>query len=382
MRLRRGRSKSRGSSPGWLAACVAALLLAVAPAVAHHPIPAKFDAAKPLTLSGIVTMVDWRNPHVHIFMNVRDRNETVNWAIELESPIDLQQSGWSRDSLQPGDAITVQGIAARNGSRQSWARSIVMTATGRQVLHVTTAGPPAPLQPRPTPQWPDKQPRLGAVPGGAHGYWGHPSSTVLIENGTGVQMDQYGLLRNIADAAKVAPMQPWALALFVERQKRFLQDDPTYLNCKPPGGPRQFQLPYGIQFLEDRERQRIFVLIGGGNHNYRIVYLDGRAHAGQVGGDDDNPLYYGRSVGKWEGETLVVDTRGFNEDFWFTNGGLPHTDQLRLIERFSRPDFDTLRYDVTIEDPGAYTRLWSTGWTLRWVGGEELPVHFCQDNRP
>jgi hypothetical protein len=138
-----------------------------------------------------------------------------------------------------------------------------------------------------------------------------------------------------------------------------------------------------VQFVEDRERQRIFVLIGSGNANFRIIYLDGRSSAaGQVGGDDDNPLYYGRSSAKWEGDTLVADTRGFNEDFWFTNGGLPHTDQLRLTERFTRQDFDTLRYEVTIEDPGAYTRSWKSGWTLRWVAGEELPKHMCQDNRP
>ena len=87
-------------------------------------------------------------------------------------------------------------------------------------------------------------------------------------------------------------------------------------------------------------------------------------------------------MGKWEGSTFVADTRGFNEDFWFTNGGLPHTDQLRLVERFTRVDLDTMRYEVTVEDPGAYTRPWSSGWTLRWVGGETLPVHFCQDNRP
>jgi len=155
-----------------------------------------------------------------------------------------------------------------------------------------------------------------------------------------------------------------------------------FLNCKPPGGPRQFQLPHGVQFVEDRDRQRIFVLIGSGNSNYRIIQMDGRGHAGQVGGDDDNPLYYGRSVAKWEGDTLVADTRGFNEDFWFTNGGLPHTEQLRLIERISRPDFDTLKYEVTIEDPGAYTRSWSSASTLRWVAGEELPRHICQENRP
>jgi hypothetical protein len=195
-------------------------------------------------------------------------------------------------------------------------------------------------------------------------------------------MTPHGLLRNIADAPKVAPFKPWALSLYRERQRRFLQDDPMFLNCKPPGGPRQFQSAYGVQFVEDRERQRIFVLIGSGNRNYRIMYLDGRAHAGQVTGDDDNPLYYGRAVGQWEKDTLVVDTRGFNEDFWFTNGGLPHTEQLKIVERFTRPNLDTLNYEVTIDDPGAYTRPWSSSWTLRWVADQELPAHLCQDNRP
>jgi hypothetical protein len=368
---------------GVLAAALAGLVLTAVPGVAHHPISGKFDDTKPMTLTGIVTLVDWRNPHVHVFMNVGDpKNELQNWAVEIESPILLQQSGWLRESVQPGDSITVEGIAARNGSRQVWGRSIKMAATGRQVLNLKPYAPPEPLAARPTPRWPDKTPRLGAVSGGTSGYWAYPSETVLMEDGVNVATDQYGLLKNIGDASKVAPLQPWAQALYVERQRRFLQDDPMYLNCKPPGGPRQYQQPYGIQLIEDRERQRIFVLVGSGNSNFRIIYLDARAHAGQVGGDDDNPLYYGRSVGKWEGETLVVDSRGFNEDFWFTNGGLPHTTQLGMIERFTRENFDTLRYEVTIDDPGAYTRPWKSSWALRWVAGEELPKHMCQDNRP
>jgi hypothetical protein len=359
-----------------------AALLAVATTTAHHSILAKFDDTKALTLRGIVTLVDWTNPHVHVFMNVRDaKGQVLNWAVELESPIDLKQSGWSPDTLRPGDGITVRGIAARNGSRQTWARSVVVTATGREVFAVVHTPPAAPLSPRPVPKFADGQVRLGATPGSS-GYWAYPSATALVEDGVTVAMDPYGQLKNVADASKVAPMQPWALALYQNRQRRFLQDDPTYINCKPPGGPRQLQQPFGVQFAEDRERQRIFTLIGGGNHNYRILYLDGRGQKGQVGGDDDNPLYYGRAVGKWEGDTLVVNTTGFNEDFWFTNGGLPHTDQLQLTERFTRTDFDTLKYEVTVNDPAAYTREWKATWTLRWVGGEELPVYFCQDNRP
>ncbi|MEP7310063.1 MAG: DUF6152 family protein [Acidobacteriota bacterium] len=364
-------------------ALAVSVLAAAVTVAAHHEILAKFDDKKPLTLSGVVTLVDWRNPHVHVFMDVRDqKSQMLNWAIELESPIDLQRSGWNKDSLKPGDKITVEGMAARNGSRQAWGKSVVLGGTGRQVLTVSLATPPPPLSPRPTPRWPDRQPRLGAAAaGGAQGYWAYPSSTALVESGVNVPMSTYGLLQNIADASKVAPMQPWARALYTERQRRFLQDDPMYLNCKPPGGPRQFQLSYGVQFVEDRDHQRIFVLIGSGNSNYRIIYSDGRGQKGQVGGDDDNPLYYGRSVAKWDGDTFVVDTTGFNEDFWFTNGGLPHTDQLHLVERFTRTDFDTLKYDVTIEDQGAYTRPWSSSSTLRWVAGEDLPRHICQENR-
>jgi hypothetical protein len=155
-----------------------------------------------------------------------------------------------------------------------------------------------------------------------------------------------------------------------------------FLNCKPPGGVRYLQSPYGFQLVEDRARQRIFVLIGSGNHNYRIIYNDpNRKQVGLQGGDDDNPLYFGRSKGHWEGDTFVVDVVDYNEDFWFTNGGLPHTDKLHLTERYTRTDADTLKYEVTVDDPGAYTRPWTASWTLKWDGGATLPSHFCQNNR-
>ena len=356
--------------------------LAAATGSAHHPIRGKFDDSKPLTLSGIVSYVDWRNPHAHIFMSVLDAGESLNWAIELASPIELQASGWTSASVQPGDALTVTGIAARNGTRQVWGELVLRSDSGRRILGVSMDPPAVPLTARPTPRWPDGQPVLGGSSSTVDGYWGYPQATALVEDGVDVSMDASGLLADIDDAARVAPLQPWALNLYRHRQERSLRDDPTFLNCKPPGGPRQYQSRIGFQLIEDRERKRVFVLLGGGNHNYHIVYLDGREHLGQVGGDDDNPLYYGRSVAEWQGDTLVLDSRSFNEDFWFTNGGLPHTDQLRLIERFTRIDFDTLRYEVTIEDAGAYTRPWTSSWTLRWVGGEELPVHFCQNNRP
>jgi len=350
-------------------------------ALAHHAIGAKFDETKALRLNGIVSGVDWRNPHVHVFVNVTAADGSVqNWAVELESTVLLRRSGWERETLRPGDAVAVDGIAARDGTRQIWGFTVIETATNRRVFYANDTGPQPPQAPRPTPRWPDGTPRLGA-PDGSGGYWAYPSSSVLMQAGAEVAMNADGQLARVGDARRVAPFQPWALGLYEHRQRRFLADDPGFQNCKPPGAVRQFQSPYGVQFIEDKERNRIFVLLGSGNRNYRLIYLDGRDQQGQVQGDDDNPLYYGRAVGHWEDDTLVVRTTGFNEDFWFTNGGLPHTDRLALVERFSRPNLDTLRYEVTIDDPGAYTQPWSSGWELRWVGGEELPVYFCQDNR-
>jgi len=370
-----------------LRARLSLLTLAVAlcgnsPTFAHHPIHAKFEESSPVNFTGIVTNVDWSNPHTHIFVNVTNGGETLNWAIELESPLILDASGWSKTTVKPGDSITVEGIRARDGSRQLWAKSFTLSGDDNELFTVKDTAPPVPATKQPAPRWPDGTLALGAISAGTEGYWGYPSSTALVEDGVTVEMDQYGQLANIADAAKVAPLQPWALGVYQARQQRSLRDDPLYINCKPPGGPRQYQSVLGFKLLEDKPGQRIFLNMGSGNHNYRIIYMDGRAQTGLVTGDDNNPLYFGRAAGHWEGDTLVVNTKGFNEDFWFSNGGLPHTSLLTLNEKFSRPDLDTLHYEVTIDDPGAYTRPWTASWDMRWVAGKELPVHFCQDNRP
>src|SRR5215475_13845065 len=112
------------------------------PLTAHHAIAAKFDRAKAVTLNGTVVEVDWANPHAHLFINVTNGTTAANWAIELESPIDLQRAGWRPDTLKPGDIVTVQGISARDGSRQAWANSVVVTAGRRSVFTIAAAVPP------------------------------------------------------------------------------------------------------------------------------------------------------------------------------------------------------------------------------------------------
>jgi hypothetical protein len=360
----------------------AALLLGGATLAAQHTPAAKFDLTKPLTLTGTVTQVDWANPYVHVLMKVPGTPRPALWAVEVDGPIILTDNGWSESSLALGEQVRVEGFRARDGSNQILPKSLVITRTGQPVYIGVNGTPRArPAVTGPTPRWPDGRPRLGPPPGET-GYWGFPTRTSLVEDGVTVRMDPYGLLENIADAPKVAPMQPWALGIYRLRQSMSLSRDPMFLDCKPPGGPRQFQQIYGFQFVEQPAFQRVFVLLGGGNRNRRTIYTDGRKHVGQLDGNDDNPLFYGHGVARWEGDTFVVDMRGFSEEFWFDNGGLPHTQQLQMIERFTRTDLGTLRYEVTITDPGAYTRPWKSTWEMKWVRGEEMPYFLCQDNRP
>ena len=149
------------------------------------------------------------------------------------------------------------------------------------------------------------------------------------------------------------PFQPWARALFANRVQ--IRNEP-YVRCKPSSGARQVATAYGTQLLEDRELKRFYIFETGGAHSFRTIYMDGRAHPANL-----SPSYRGHSVGHWEGDTLVVDTVGFNEGVWIDNLGMPTTEQLHTIERFTRTDFNTIRYEITVDDPGAYTAPWKSG---------------------
>jgi hypothetical protein len=185
----------------------------------------------------------------------------------------------------------------------------------------------------------------------------------------GVWTPQIGITEPAAKLETV-PFQPWARALYDERQKNELE---PHSRCKASGAARQFMTPYGVEFVDIPELGRMMIFDIGGPHTFRTIYMDGRSHPSNL-----TPSNYGHSVGWWEGDTLVVDTVGYNEDFWLDRRGLPHTDQLHTIERFTRVNKNTIEYKLTIDDPGAYIKPYDGGFNLRYNENQELFEYVCQ----
>lgn len=107
---------------------------AAVPAAAHHSFAAEYDSKKPVTLKGIVTKVDWMNPHVYFYLDVKDEAGNItNWGFEMGPPNGLQRSGWTRNTMKIGDEVIVEGTLAKDGSNQANARSVTMASTGKKL---------------------------------------------------------------------------------------------------------------------------------------------------------------------------------------------------------------------------------------------------------
>jgi len=168
-----------------------------------------------------------------------------------------------------------------------------------------------------------------------------------------------------------APYKPEATARVLESFNKRGIDDPAGL-CLPLGVPRLALVGlFPIQIVQTPTQ---IVILHEYMSVFRVCPLNAE-HRTDVG-----PTYMGDSVGRWEGDTLVVDVVGFNDRTWLDNSGHPHGEKLDGVEKFTRPDMNTLHYEATIEDPEYYTQPWTVPLNIKWSDGDELLEYICQEN--
>jgi hypothetical protein len=182
-----------------------------------------------------------------------------------------------------------------------------------------------------------------------------------------------------ADKHVDVPFLPWTLKTYNERVENRSKDDPE-ARCLPVGVPRFMFDPYPFQMIQTRDQ--VVFIFEGDNYLWRIVNIDppGYTAAGNTHPKNLKPTWLGDAVGHYEGDTLVVDVTGFNGLAWLDQAGHATSDKLHLTERYTRTDSLTLKYEVTIDDPAAYSQPWTASNTIRWRPGMELMESICQED--
>jgi hypothetical protein len=171
------------------------------------------------------------------------------------------------------------------------------------------------------------------------------------------------------DAVK---MTPWGRALYEERQANMAKDDPEGF-CLPAGVPRIGGVPFPQKIVQ---LPNLILILYETRNTFRQIFLD-RDHKLV---EDPQPTWMGYSTGKWEGDTLVVETTGFNDKTWLDDAGRPHSEALRVTERFRRLDFWHLSVEITIDDSKAYERPWTVTQEFLLNADTELIEYVCNEN--
>ena len=215
-----------------------------------------------------------------------------------------------------------------------------------------------------TPRGPDGKPNLTApTPRRADG---KPDMT-------GVWMGITKDMINIAADVKDVPFQPWAAAEYKRRRDTESKDDPSSL-CLPLSLPLRLTITSPFKLVDVPQKEEMIMLSEGARH--REIFMDGRPLP-----KDPEPSWYGYSIGKWEGDDLVIDSIGFNGKEWLDINGHPTTDALHIVERYHRKDFGHMSLDLTIDDPKAYTKPWMVHEEPRLLPDTELLEAVCENNQ-
>ena len=243
-------------------------------------------------------------------------------------------------------------------------------STYGQWLHYSDRGVPRKADGRPdlkahTPKTPDGKPDLSGI------WQAQPDPSEIPQGTNGEALPKYFLdvTRDLSPSA--VPFQPWAAELYRQRSATHAKDDPISW-CLPLGVPRSDADGARFKIIQTRKE---LVILQEGDASFRQIFLDGRPLP-----KDPQPSWRGYSVGRWEKEILVVDTMGFNDKAWLDASGHPHSDAMKVTERFRRPDFGHLEIRITIDDPKAYQQPLTYTQMARLDPDDEILESVCNEN--
>lgn len=210
---------------------------------------------------------------------------------------------------------------------------------------------------------------------------GKPNLTAPVPRAADGKPDLSGLWRNmdvrylndLSAGGVEVPFMPQSAALYKERRENESKGRPSE-SCLPHGIPDSMMVP-AAPFKIDQHPGVVLILFEFQNR-YRQVFTDGRGFP-----EDMTPAWLGYSIGKWEGDTFIVETRGFNDRSWLDDNGHPHSDALHVTERFHRRDFGHLEFQITIDDPKMYTKPWTVSVPLDLFPDNELMEWVCENEK-
>ena len=233
--------------------------------------------------------------------------------------------------------------------------SVTLGPVSAQWLHYPTPGIPRtrdgkPNLSAPAPITPDGKPDLSGI-------WSAADNKYL---------------QNLAADGVEVPLQPWAAALFKQRSENLGKGRPSE-HCLTHGVTDFDALGAGWKLIQTPS---VIVILYEAYNHYRQILMDGRPLP-----EPTQPAYMGYSIGRWEGDTLVVESSGFNDKGWLDDGGHPQTEALHVTERFRRRDFGHMDLQLTINDPKAYTKPWTVAFPLEYHPDEELIESICENEK-
>ena len=311
---------------------------------AHHAVTVAYDTENLMWIEGEVVDVFWKNPHIVLTIeSTLENGNTEIWKVESGSTNSLQRIGIGRDIVSIGDRVSLFGAISRRGLNTMAAYTIILSS-GTEV-----------------PLWPQRAARIGREIQLA------PISEVAQERGS---LEARGIYRVWSRIGTGLVFNLPFTAAAMEARQAFdpLGDDPA-LQCIPPGMPAMMSNPYPIEFVQD-----------GDNILLRLEEWDGvrTIHMASAASAEDQPATsYGYSVGRWEGDVLIVTTTRLNEPF-FDDIGTPQSENIEIVERFTLSDSENeLRYGVVLTDAVTFTESATLSGVWFWKPGEEIKPFEC-----